>query len=155
MKTKAELHKTAAAQVPAADHIPLSVHVRDNVIKNKMTGDYLATWKLEGIAFETADMNDLSAYKEGLCNFLRSLGGGNFAVWSHKVRRVVRERLQGKYTNEFARELDERYYKTFDTVRQMATELYLTVVYRPTPSRSAPGSGRRTGSEPEARISRS
>ena len=137
MKTKAELNKTAAAQVPAADHIPLSVHVRDNVIKNKMTGDYLATWKLEGIAFETADMNDLSGYKEGLCNFLRSLGGGNFAVWSHKVRRVVRERLQGKYTNEFARELDERYYKTFDTVRQMATELYLTVVYRPTPSRSA------------------
>jgi len=41
----------------------------------------------------------------------------------HKVRRVVRERLEGKYTNDFARELDERYYKTFDTVRQMATEL--------------------------------
>ena len=58
-------------------------------------------------------------------------------MWSHKLRRVVKERLRGKYTNDFARELDERYYRTFDTVRQMATELYVTIVYRPTPSRSA------------------
>jgi type IV secretion system protein VirB4 len=137
VKSKAELVKAAAAQIPAADHVPLSSHIRDNVIKLKRTGDYIATWRLEGIAFETADVNDLAAYKEGLCSFLRSLGGGNFAIWTHKVRRVVRERLQGRYTNAFAYELNERYYKSFDKVRQMATELYLTVVYRPTPSRSA------------------
>ena len=137
MRNKAALVRAAAAQIAIADYIPLGSHIRGNVIKLKRTGDYIATWRLEGIAFETSDMEELSVRKEGLCNFLRSLGGGNFAVWSHKVRRVVRERLDGKYTNDFARELDERYYKTFDTVRQMATELYLTVVYRPTPTRAA------------------
>lgn len=75
--------------------------------------------------------------KEGLVNFLRALGGGQWAVWSHKVRRVVRERLDGVYENEFCAELNERYYKTFDTYKQMATELYLTVVFRPNPSRVA------------------
>jgi type IV secretion system protein VirB4 len=131
------LIKTANAQIAAADHIPLGSHIRDNVIQLKRTGDLIATWRLDGVAFETASVEDLSAYKEGLCSFLRSLGGGSFAVWSHKLRRVVKERLRGKYTNDFARELDERYYRTFDTVRQMATELYVTIVYRPTPSRSA------------------
>jgi type IV secretion system protein VirB4 len=41
------------------------------------------------------------------------------------------------YENEFCAELNERYYKTFDTYKQMATELYLTVVFRPNPSRVA------------------
>jgi type IV secretion system protein VirB4 len=137
VRSQAQLIKTANAQIAAADHIPLGSHIRDNVIQLKRTGDLIATWRLDGVAFETASVEDLSAYKEGLCSFLRSLGGGSFAVWSHKLRRVVKERLRGKYTNDFARELDERYYRTFDTVRQMATELYVTIVYRPTPSRSA------------------
>ncbi len=137
MKSKAELVKTAAAQIPAGDHIPLGSHITDDVIQLKRTGDYIATWRLDGVAFETASMDDLSSRKEGLCAFLRSLGGGSYAVWSHRVRRVVKERLDGKYTNDFARELDERYYRTFDSVRQMATELYITVIYRPTPTRAA------------------
>jgi type IV secretion system protein VirB4 len=137
VRSKAEIIKAASAQIPIGDHIPLGSHIRDNVIQLKRTGDLVATWRLDGVAFETASVEDLSAYKEGLCGFLRSLGGGNFAVWSHKLRRVVKERLAGRYTNAFARELDERYYRSFDNVRQMATELYFTIVYRPTPSRSA------------------
>src|SRR5277367_245538 len=113
MKSKAQLLRAATAQIPAADHIPLGSHIRDNVIQLKRTGDYIATWRLEGVAFETAALDDLSSRKEGLCGFLRSLGGGNFAVWSHRIRRVVKERLEGKYDNAFARELDERYYRTF------------------------------------------
>jgi type IV secretion system protein VirB4 len=137
MKNKAQLVRAATAQIPAADHIPFGSHIRDNVIQLKRTGDYIATWRLEGVAFETAALDDLSSRKEGLCGFLRSLGGGSFAVWSHRIRRVVKERLEGKYDNAFARELDERYYRTFDSVRQMSTELYITVIYRPTPTRSA------------------
>jgi type IV secretion system protein VirB4 len=137
VKSKAQLVSAAAAQISAADHVPFGAHVRNDVVKLKRTGDYIATWRVEGVSFETASADDLSSYKEGLCSFLRSLGGGAFALWSHKLRRVVRERLEGKQTNEFARELEERYYRTFDTVRQMSTELYITVVYRPAPTRSA------------------
>lgn len=137
MRTKEELKQASDAQVPSADYIPFGTQITPNVIKLKSTGDYIAIWRLEGISFETADPTEIAVRKEGLNNFLHALGGGNFSLWTHKVRRVVRERLDGKYENEFCRELNEQYYKTFDTYRQMATELYVTVIYRPNPSRAA------------------
>jgi type IV secretion system protein VirB4 len=150
LKTPAQVKATAQAQVPAADYIPFGQHLTPNVIQLCRTGDYLAIWRLEGIPFETVDADDILVRKEALNNFLRSLGGGNFALWSHKIRRVVRERLTGKYKNEFCAKLNDDYYKTFETYRQMATELYVSVVYRPTTSRAArlfKRMGARTASE--------
>lgn len=135
MKTKTNLAHAAEAQIPSADYIPMGTHVSNNVIKLRDSGAYIAIWRVEGITFETADQDEIAVRKEGLNNFLRALGGGHYAVWSHKVRRVVRERLNGKYENEFCKELNDRYYDTFETHRQMRTELYLTVVYRPTLSK--------------------
>lgn len=137
MRSKAQMKAIAAGEVPAADYIPMSSHVRPDVVKLKRTGDYLATWRLQGISFETADREEIAIRKEGLNNFIRSMGGGHFALWSHKVRRKVRERLDAEYSNPFCRELNERYYASFDTYRQMSTELYITLIYRPTPSRAA------------------
>lgn len=137
MRSQAEIRQAADAQVPSADYIPYGTHVAPNVIKCKRTGDYIAIWRLEGISFETADLDEILTRKNGLINYLRALGGGNWGVWSHKVRRVVSERLSGKYENDFCRELNDRYYDTFKTYKQMATELYLTVVYRPTATRAA------------------
>lgn len=105
------------------------------MVKLSGTGDYLAIWRLEGITFETADRAEILLRKEGLHNFIRALGGGSYAVWSHKIRRVVTERLSGRFPNAFCEELSDRYYRSFDSHRQMATELYLSVVYRPVPSK--------------------
>jgi type IV secretion system protein VirB4 len=135
MRASAQLKAAAAAQVAASDYIPLGVHVRPDVIKLKRNGDYIATWRIEGISFETADHDEIAIRKEGLNNFLRALGGGHYAVWSHKVRRQVRERLSGTYDSAFCREFDDRYNASFDTHRQMATELYLTLIFRPSPTR--------------------
>jgi type IV secretion system protein VirB4 len=135
MRAAVQLKQAAAAQVSASDYIPMGIHVRPDVIKLKRSGDYIATWRLEGISFETADHDEIGVRKEGLNNFLRALGGGHYAVWTHKLRRLVRERLPGAYENDFCRELNERYYASFETHLQMATELYLTVIYRPSPTR--------------------
>lgn len=135
MRTRAEVIKAASAQIPASDYIPLGTPITPQVIKLSGTGDYLAIWRLEGITFETADRADILVRKEGLHNFIRALGGGAYAVWSHKIRRVVKERLSGTSPNAFCEELNDRYYQSFDNHRQMATELYLSVVYRPSPSK--------------------
>ncbi len=92
MRTRAALTKAAAAQIPASDYIPLGTAITPTVI-TLTGGEYLACWKLEGITFETADRSEVLLRKEALHQFLRSLGGGSFAVWSHKIRRVVTERL--------------------------------------------------------------
>ena len=135
MRADTQLKQTASAQVAVGEYVPMGVHVRPGVIKLKRSGDYLATWRIEGISFETADRDEVAIRKEGLNNFLRALGGGHYAVWSHKVRRLVRERLPGTYENAFCRELNDRYYESFESDRQMATELYLSVIFRPSPTR--------------------
>ncbi len=131
MKTRAQIKEATAAQVPVGEYVPFGTHLLADVIKTRRTGDYIATWKLAGISFETQDEGDIAAAKEGLVNLLRSLGGGSFAIWSHKVRRQVHERLDANYDNAFASSLADAYYGTFARHRQMRTELYLTLVYRP------------------------
>jgi len=131
IKSRAELKQAVAVQVPVSEYVPLGTHIAPDVIKLKRTGDFVATWRLAGISFETRDEDDVAAAKEQLVNLLRSLGGGQFAIWSHKVRRRVRERLDGQYDNAFAGQLNQAYNATFDRHRQMRTELYLSLVFRP------------------------
>lgn len=132
MRSRQQVKEIANAEVPTSDYIPFSNHVASNVIKLK-NGEYIATWRLEGITFETVEADIIQIRKEGLNNFYRALGGGHFAVWTHKVRRGVNEKLDGKYPNQFITDFNERYYDQFkgETNKQMATELFLTVLYRP------------------------
>jgi type IV secretion system protein VirB4 len=146
MRTRTQLMASAAAQVPSADYLPFGSQIRPDVVKLRRCGDYCATWRLEGISFETEDISTIHERHEGLNNYLRSLGGGHVAIWSHKVRRTVRERLAAQFENPFAQEFSDRYYAGFNAGNtsgngmprpQMVTELYLTLVYRPRVSTAA------------------
>lgn len=143
MRTQSQLHQAARDESPVADHIPFGSMVAPGVVKLRDGGGYLAVWRLDGIAFETADAADIHERKLALHQFIRSLGGGRYAMWSHKVRRKVRVRLNGACQNAFARTFTERYYASFDVMDQrsgeaahpqMVTELYLSVIYRPNAS---------------------
>jgi type IV secretion/conjugal transfer VirB4 family ATPase len=117
-----------------APFIPYSSHVAPDTLVTK-DGDYLRIWKMAGIAFETADMDDILLRKEQLNTLFRAIGTDNVALWSHNVRRKTSDRLKSVYENAFCRDLDQKYYDSFAGYRMMANELYLTVVYRPNPSR--------------------
>ena len=95
------------------------------------TGDLLRCWQLEGIAFETASSPFVADCHESLCNTLRTLGGGDFAVWSHLVRRRISESLPAPCEPSFAVELDRRYQGSVAGRAMMATDLYVTLLYRP------------------------
>lgn len=131
MKSRAKIREAVADQVSVGEYVPFGAHILPDVIKLKRSGDFVATWRLAGISFETQDESGVAAAKEGLVNLLRSLGGGQFAIWSHKIRREVRERLDAHYDNAFAARLNAEYLATFDRHRQMRTDLYLSLVYRP------------------------
>lgn len=124
-----------SAQVPVGEYIPLGNHIRPDVIQMRRSGDLLACWRLKGISFEAADEADISSAKEGLSNLFRSLSGGQVSLWTHKLRRQVRERLDGRYDNAFARKLAEDYDASMDTFKQMRTEIYLSLVFRPNAGR--------------------
>lgn len=126
----------AAADVPASRYIPYSVHLSPGVIKLRENGDLCATWRLNGIAFETASDEQVSAAKDQLVNFLHSIRASDqsesTALWVHRVRRRTRDRLDGTYPSEFATAFVEKYWAHLDKTPFVQNELYFTLVLRPT-----------------------
>lgn len=114
--------------------MPYSSHVSANTIVTK-DGDFMRIWKLSGISFETADADDMLLRKEQLNTLFRSIGSNHVALWSHSVRRQTSDRLKATFENDFCRQFDKKYFDSFAGYRMMANELYLTVIYRPQPSR--------------------
>jgi type IV secretion/conjugal transfer VirB4 family ATPase len=117
-----------------APFVPYSSHVSPNTIITK-EGDFMRIWKLSGISFETADAEDMLLRKEQLNTLLRSIGSNKVALWSHTLRRQTSDRLKSTFENNFCRDFDKKYFDSFAGYRMMANELYLTVIYRPMPTR--------------------
>ena len=106
---------TRNAQISAQDYIPFGAHVAPGVISLRGSGDLVATWRLAGLSFETRDEPDILAGKAGLVNLMRGLNGGPFALWTHKIRRQVHERLDGRPDVAFAAGLDAAYARAMDS----------------------------------------
>lgn len=133
------------AQISASRYIPFSVHIAPGVVKLRDNGDLCATWRLHGIPFETASVDQIAAAKRQLVNFLHSVRGTDqaepTALWVHRVRRKVRDQLPGSFPSKFAQTLDTKYWERLGTQTLLQNELYFTVVLRP--STGASGALRR------------
>lgn len=134
MSAKPKYLKQLSNERAVAPFVPYSSHVSKNTIVTN-DGDFMRTWKLSGISFETADPEEMLLRKEQLNTLLRSIGSNNVALWTHNIRRQTSDRLNSIFENRFCRDFDKKYYDSFAGYRMMANELYLTVVYRPHPTR--------------------
>lgn len=129
--------------------IPYSNHVSEEVIITT-EGDYMRTWRVGGIPFETTDAEDIFRAKDQLNTLLRSIGSDHVAVWSHNIRRRTNDKLDSVFENEFSQKLNDKYFDSFSRYKMMSNELYLTVVYRPLIgqlSKAARKAGRRSVDE--------
>lgn len=133
MNTKARHHREINNERSVASFIPYSSHVSDTTIITK-DGDYLRTWRIAGVAFETVDHEEIFRLKDQLNTLLRSIASNQIAVWSHVVRRRTHDKLDSYFNNEFCEDFDHKYYESFKSYQMMANELYFTVVYRPNPT---------------------
>jgi type IV secretion/conjugal transfer VirB4 family ATPase len=114
-------------------YIPYSSHVTDDTIITK-NGDFLRIWKVGGISHESVEPDDMQVRLDQLDSLWRSIGNQRTAMWVHNIRRRMSDRLPGVFDNAFCHNLNNKYYDSFVGYRMMATELYLTVIYRPNPS---------------------
>ncbi|SOO14159.1 VirB4 family type IV secretion/conjugal transfer ATPase [Xanthomonas citri] len=138
-----------------APFIPYKAHATRTTLVTG-DGDLLRIWKVEGLSFATAELEDLERRKDELNTLLRGIGSTRVAIWSHQVRRRVKDRLRASFSNPFAREIDDDYYRGLEAEEKivddspdssstpqpapskqtmMANELYYTLVYRPAPTR--------------------
>jgi type IV secretion system protein VirB4 len=127
-------------EIRAADRIPYSAHVASSVIKTAF-GDYLQVFRLGGASFESRDDAELNNWHERLNVLWRNIAGPSVALWSHVVRRRAGISLTDEASpkNEgFADALHRKYHRRLAKETLMINELYLAVVFRPTPG-IAPG----------------
>jgi type IV secretion system protein VirB4 len=124
----------ARMEVPLADYVPYSSHISPEVIRTR-DGEYLRSWRLEGIPFEARDPLDILSAHNGFNEFVRTLPGGQCRLWVHRLRRRVSDALSTGYDDAFCAEFATRYYGSFSGYRMMANELYLTLVWQPPGSR--------------------
>ncbi len=124
----------ARRENPLARFIPFSSMVSPHDVITR-GGDYLRVWRLEGVPFECADESLLAERHEALCSLLRNLSGGQWAVWTHRLHRIVADTLQDPVGPSFARDLSQAYHASLGARQMMSNELYLTLVYRPNASR--------------------
>ena len=121
-------------EVDAASMIPLLAHVDDHVARTS-AGDYVQTLRLSGASFESADDEDINNWHERLNVLLRNIASPNLAVWTHVVRRRETGYPAGRTVPGFADEVEQRYLRKMAGERLMVNELYLSLVYRPQPTR--------------------
>ena len=99
----------AKAENPLARFVPFSSLVSPNDVITR-GGDFLRVWRLDGVAFECADEHLIAERHEALCSLLRNLAGGQWAVWTHRLHRVVGDALQEPAEPGFARDLSQAYH---------------------------------------------
>lgn len=123
-------------ELRAERHIPYTSHVAREVVRTAF-GDYLQVFRLSGVSFESADIEQLNAWHERLNVLWRNLAAPGIALWSHIIRR--RETLQpsAAVSDGFAAALDRKYRERLAGEILMVNELYLAVLYRPAAGRAA------------------
>lgn len=125
----------ARTENPLSRFVPFSSLVSEHDVITR-GGDYLRVWKLEGIPFECADEHQVADRHEAKCSLLRNLAGGQFAIWEHRIHRRVADTLNVPPESGFAQDLARAYAASLRAEPMMATELYMTLVYRPTGTRA-------------------
>jgi type IV secretion system protein VirB4 len=134
MKLLSRSEHTLRREAGAATMIPLSSHVDEHVARTR-AGDYVQTLRLAGTSFESADDDDINSWHERLNVLLRNIASPNLALWTHVIRRRETGYPAGRTVPGFADEIEQRYRRKMAGERLMVNELYLSVVFRPQPTR--------------------
>ena len=110
----------ARVENPVARFVPFSSLLSEHDVITR-GGDFLRVWRLAGVPFECGDEHLIAERHEALCGLLRNLAGGQWAVWTHRLHRLVSDALQHPPEPDFARQLSQAYQARLAGQRMMAT----------------------------------
>src|SRR3954470_16044836 len=90
----------------AGMRLPYACHVDDFTIQTR-DGILLQFIELDGLAFETADSEEIDYRKHLRDGAFRALASSRFALYHHIVRREVAPALTGEFRDDFTRSLNQ------------------------------------------------
>ncbi len=102
----------------------------DNIVITK-EGDYLASWRVDGIAFEVEDDELIDMNKNKLNMLVRQFAGENVSFYFHNARINTQVNQKGYFSNEFLKNFAKKYYEIFSADNLKENRLYLTAIYSP------------------------
>jgi type IV secretion system protein VirB4 len=118
----------------AGERLPYARHVDDATLQTR-DGRLMQFLHLRGLAFETADTEELNYRKVVRETMLRGIANSRFALYHHIVRREAAPELTGEFADPFSRSLDEAWRARLSTRRLYVNDLFVTLVRRPMPGR--------------------
>lgn len=127
-RTEPKFWREMLQEVPLSKYIPFSSLISPSDVMLE-GGDIMRTWRLVGISFETSDAPWIQECHEALSSLVRNLGG-QFAIWTHRVHRYVTDELSPVESPLAAQAFDLAYRTKNKKHQFLATELYLSVIYR-------------------------
>src|SRR3546814_9887063 len=83
--------RVLAREAEPGRYLPYARHVTPDVIALD-SGDLMMMFRLEGLAFETADPIHLNDWHEKLNGTWRNIADDRLAIWTHIVRSAVGDR---------------------------------------------------------------
>jgi type IV secretion system protein VirB4 len=126
----ARLHHLARTERLLSAHIPYAAQLTDTVVRT-CEGDYVQSFRLGGVSFESTDDRELNDWHERLNVLWRNIASPQVALWTHLVRRRESVYPEGEFAPGFARQLNQKYRQRIQHETLMVNDLYLTVVFRP------------------------
>lgn len=109
--------------------IPYQTYINNVVITKDR--DYLATWRVDGIAFEVEDDELIDLAKNKLNMLVRQFAGENISFYFHNARINTQVGLNDYFSNEFLKSFSKKYYEIFSSENLKENRLYLTAIYSP------------------------
>lgn len=114
----------------ATRHLPYTVMVDEATLRTT-NHDLMRIYRIEGVAHESADDEDLNAWQEGLNILIRNIAKEYLALHTFVVRKVKNDYPEGEFVAGFSADLNQKYRDSLRDTRMLINELYIVVIYRP------------------------
>lgn len=118
-----------------ADMLPYARHVDDGTLLTR-DGSLMQVVKVNGLAFETADGEELNYRKNVRNTMLRAIASPRLTLYHHVVRRRGFAEVLGRIETPFADALDADWRRRMGGRRLYVNDLYITLLRKPPPLRT-------------------
>lgn len=119
-----------AKEVLAGDRLPYAALVDENVVLLR-DGSVMLSLMVPGLAFETADTDELNAHVATREVLLRSSLDARFVLYHHVIRRRVEIEMAGQFEDPLAAHIDARWRARTGSGALFVNDQFVTLVRRP------------------------
>jgi len=120
----------ANKEAKAGDRLPYMALVDENVVLLR-DGSVMLSLMVPGLAFETADTDELNAHAATRELLLRSALDSRFVLYHHVIRRRVHVELDGAFDDALTAHIDARWRERTGSGALYVNDQFVTLVRRP------------------------